>query len=823
MASIDDDDDHLAASISTMSLDDAASCIVKGVRSVRKGDMPFVNRHEELWQLFRVNADNCHRIATSTEELSDFRELDLLFCVQYFGAGKTTLGQVFPNKVKDEDVMNTFASKFGDDDGLKLEWKIIQERGMRRLLIDVRAVSDIVREAARLASNNPHLQVEDSKHAAGYLIDYAVENGPTLFHFDEVGADVEHDLGKLRKLAVATWAKMWQIKNDKGLAEMPRIYFLVTGKSTEPFQEVDIGSNESPCGSYFLVLDMLSAKHVGDVRTHVMSTLITHPLVLFDLDEEKHGVYLDECLAFATGGAPRLLLYALRALHHLRLSLKSKEAIERVVNDDVFTLLSKVTAVSCEFHPSRDHPSELTFFRMLLAFRIYQHRLQHDTSVKIGAANTTIGRMLRFQPFFLSRGGSTSNDQFVLHLPLYHLKASVDKLGAAAVPLLLIAMAGAAVTANEPWRIFEMLPAHIVATQAALRHSTNQQDVTWAQALPDLLGGCETAKQVRFDLGGQPYAIHLEKAALPAAIDDKAERYVKMDGAVLPVDKSNSADLFHVQRDVDGRGHVVIEWQQKFKVATALQMSTVRDEVLKCNQTLPTIFILFAATVGPSLLSPVKSRDDNVLVLTAWSKDDGKVVAAEYILGSGQERKLLWRQAATQKKWYVFPSTELVFCGHVKQDAAVVSVRPGLEVVIPHHDVVRGLVGKSRFDTLIKAATVDASVESTSAMITTLDEVFGGRQQPQKKAEVKLEKAKVELKDAEKKLKDAEKKLKEAQVELKEAKVELKEAEASGDDKAIGRADRAYTLAEDGVTSAQKGVTSAQDMVTHLTNAITVE
>ena len=44
--------------------------------------MPFLNRHEELWQLFRVNAKNLGVIANHEEDIINFRLLDLLFCVQ---------------------------------------------------------------------------------------------------------------------------------------------------------------------------------------------------------------------------------------------------------------------------------------------------------------------------------------------------------------------------------------------------------------------------------------------------------------------------------------------------------------------------------------------------------------------------------------------------------------------------------------------------------------------------------------------------------------------------------------------------------------------
>jgi hypothetical protein len=63
--------------------DDAATrFIVNGEGTVTKGDMPFLNRHEELWQIFRVNARNIHQILKEKELIDDFRQLDLLFCVQ---------------------------------------------------------------------------------------------------------------------------------------------------------------------------------------------------------------------------------------------------------------------------------------------------------------------------------------------------------------------------------------------------------------------------------------------------------------------------------------------------------------------------------------------------------------------------------------------------------------------------------------------------------------------------------------------------------------------------------------------------------------------
>lgn len=73
---------EIATRMSSLSLDDDAErAIVQGIDTIRDADMPFVNRHEELWQMFRVNADNMRQIKLSQNPIENFRPLHLLFCV----------------------------------------------------------------------------------------------------------------------------------------------------------------------------------------------------------------------------------------------------------------------------------------------------------------------------------------------------------------------------------------------------------------------------------------------------------------------------------------------------------------------------------------------------------------------------------------------------------------------------------------------------------------------------------------------------------------------------------------------------------------------
>lgn len=586
--------------------------------------------------------------------------------------------------------------------------------------------------------SNPKLVARD-------LVEYAQRHGPTLFHFDEVGSKAEHNIPELRALVVAVWACMWETKSE---GEMPRVYFLVTGKSTQPFEDVGSGSISSPCGSFFLVLDMLTPRHIGEVR----QVLQKHgKLVLNELKDED-AEYFDQCLARATGGAPRLLLYTLRTLHYLDASLASRQLIEAAVFEKVYATLRQIDVVFGEFYPVANKEE----FVLLLSFQLRQARLKATTQVHIEGKLVRVARMLRFQPFFLSRDLQRADrEDFTLHLPLFHLKAARE-IFVDAVPLLFISMAGAPLRANEPWRIFELLPAHIIATKAAFDDVLGHHRTTWAAAIPLLLGNSAVAAAISFDLGRQPFLVHHIKEKLPDAIEQDAERFVQLGGAVMGRDKSDSEDLFHVQRLANGEGHAVVGWQQKFLVNTVLQMATVRDEACKGSKKLPALLIIFAATVGKELECAIE-RSGKVLVLISWDHQQ----AGEYAFASGKGSAgtsvLLWRAYKKKRNedqdegergedededgeedtgeddedddeddtWCVFPNHEPPNkAKSPKTKAARVVVRPGLELVIPHHDIIKQLVGPQTFESLSAAARDPSDLDASTACITTLSEVL---------------------------------------------------------------------------------------------------
>lgn len=61
-------------------------------------------------------------------------------------------------------------------------------------------------------------------------------------------------------------------------------------------------------------------------------------------------------------------------------------------------------------------------------------------------------------------------------------------------------------------------------------------------------------------------------------------------------------------------------------------------------------------------------------------------------------------------------------------------VRAGLEVVIPHHDVVKQLIGPTLFDALVALSKGDANSSAVGAVVTTLGEVLDSSTQSQQHA-----------------------------------------------------------------------------------------
>jgi hypothetical protein len=362
---------------------------------------------------------------------------------QNVGGGKTTLGKAFPGQLREKHVQTFFEDKLKLENNKDLwsEWDVLVKDQIKHVVIDVRSEPNVVEEAVRVVTGTDDIELRGSGlMAAKHLIDYAQANGPTLFHFDEVGADLD-SIYELREFAVAVWMLQSEIRN-KGEGNMPRIYFLVTGSCMAPFEDLYRMDLAGRVNSRFLFLSMLSPAHIGAVRLHLQDKAkVGLPLELQGLRGEDSG-HLDACLARATGGAPRLLLHTLRALHYLRTPLGSREEIDTAVFETVFTSLRSIGAVSKDFFPSGSDTRTLKTFALLLMFYMQKDKLTAMQSVQFENEVVPLHRLLRFQPFFLSRGQhdgfSAYDSAFTLCLPGYHFRAVDEFFGQNAVVMHVI-------------------------------------------------------------------------------------------------------------------------------------------------------------------------------------------------------------------------------------------------------------------------------------------------------------------------------------------------------------------------------------------------
>jgi hypothetical protein len=146
-------------------------------------------------------------------------------------------------------------------------------------------------------------------------------------------------------------------------------------------------------------------------------------------------------------------------------------------------------------------------------------------------------------------------------------------------------------------------------------------------------------------------------------------------------------------------------------------MAMVQEVVNKGVKKLTSLLVNFAATVGKELMDAIDAAEGRVLVLRSWDeetaaefafasagKSGGNAMVAAAAREEREETKrmsvLLWRAHGLEEEnsWCVFPERPAPESARMPATrGSKVVVRPGLEVVIPHHDVVKKLVGDKMF------------------------------------------------------------------------------------------------------------------------------
>ena len=213
--------------------------------------VPFVNRHSEVFDLFHVNAAviirllECRRINAN---IDDWRPCSVAVAAQMFGSGKTTLGRNFIKQLNDPTFNKILQAKRMADD-----WNHELERAKNAEtrhydLNNCKSLSEVGRRVDYESFRDRQAtSVDIAQYILKQAVDLGVEN-PLFIHFDEIGG-LGDNVRDLREAVRRTWDLML-----KKQGEMPRIYFYLSGKSV-PLTAV--GAVGSPVGTKWIILDLL--------------------------------------------------------------------------------------------------------------------------------------------------------------------------------------------------------------------------------------------------------------------------------------------------------------------------------------------------------------------------------------------------------------------------------------------------------------------------------------------------------------------------------------------------------------------------------------
>ena len=213
-------------------------------------EVPFVNRHGELFDLFYVNAAvilkllDCRR---ENNDIDDWRPCSVAVAAQMFGSGKTTLGRNFIKQLTDPATNKFIQEKLTGDDWKK---ELARARSAASWHYNLNGCKNMYSVGIRLDFE----RFKDSPattpdHIAQYIFAKVLElDGPVFVHFDEIG-DLQLNVKELREAVWRVWELMLQHQGD-----MPRIYFYLSGKSV-PLTA--LGGEGSAVGTKWIILDLL--------------------------------------------------------------------------------------------------------------------------------------------------------------------------------------------------------------------------------------------------------------------------------------------------------------------------------------------------------------------------------------------------------------------------------------------------------------------------------------------------------------------------------------------------------------------------------------
>ena len=444
-------------------------------------------------------------------------------------------------------------------------------------------------------------------------------------------------------------------------------------------------------------------KHVKHIVES--STKATPPLLSPDLAKLAE---LPAALQQWTGGSPRLLVYSLRALHHLHCDEAKHFGNAEEAMEAVYKILKQVSAVASEvFLAERDEAEWRQTWLYLILLAQLRVPCRREMTLPVGSDEHILDLLLGRLNVYISKPVTPIEDMkdvfYISHMKMVEKLVRERYSSDCRVQLFL---GGEAVGVSAEDLLEQMVEQRIVVQACMCQEG---QPKPWGDVMKPLLHGTKAERiEVFLDHGCPlntfpkitnvvtpleevtlPLPKQLHSSNLAAAVNSLTSNRL-----YRPAPKSRSADLFIKQ------SKLTIEVQDKSGVSAGVSFSDVCEEVEKCIKEGPVLWVLVALKLKESLGRWVGEEKPLVLIPGVYQEEkhtDGGLLYSP-------NTKKQWQKRILHGEWLDVSSKES------KETKGVpLTVRQDLELVIPHPSHVKTFLGDDDFEIVKQLAerTID--------------------------------------------------------------------------------------------------------------------
>ena len=390
-----------------------------------------------------------------------------------------------------------------------------------------------------------------------------------------------------------------------------------------------------------------------------------------------------------TGGSPRLLVYSLRVLHHLLHEGRAFDNAEKAMQE-VYGILKDQQAVASEVFLAEEDEAEWqqTWLYLILLAQL-RVPCQRKTFLPVGSAEHSLDLLLGRLNVYISKPEQPiegmSDAFYISHMKMVEKFVREKYSSDCRVPLFLGGEA-AGISAED---LLERMVEQRIIVQACMCQGQRWGDVmkpllhgTQAETLAVVLDqGCPldtfpkiTSAVTERKTISLPLPANLHPGNLAAAM-----QRLNSNRLYRPAPKSNSADLFIKQQEL------IIELQDKSGVTAGVSFFDACQEVAKCIQEGPVLWVLVALKLTDSLLRCVGTKKPLLLTPGVYQEEKSAEGGLLY-RPNGKSKK--WQKRILHGTWSDLGSSRVE-----AKDTSRLEVREGLELVIPHPEHVKTFLG----------------------------------------------------------------------------------------------------------------------------------